>query len=105
MSARPEPPAHSQSSQPGDAAAPSPSIQRPNSVPLASAASALSECSGAISLVQVTVNSLESQDIACPEQEALTRAIQLLWTLRDWIHDRMWSDIEAERGRDRECQP
>jgi hypothetical protein len=73
-------------------------------VPLASVASALSECSGAISLVQVTVRSLDAQDIGCAEQEVLTRAIQALWPIHDWINDRMWSEIEAERGRERECQ-
>jgi hypothetical protein len=86
-------------------AAPSRSIPRRDSVPLASAASALGECSGAISLVQVTARSLESQDIGCAEQEVLTRAIQALWSLHDWLHDRMWSDTEAERSREREGQP
>jgi hypothetical protein len=107
MSTRPEHPAPGPSTHSGEptSAVPSPSIPRPETVPFPSAASALSECSGAISLVQVTVHSLESQDIACPEQEVLTRAIQALWAVHDWIHDRMWSDIEAERNRDRECQP
>ena len=99
--------AQAPSAPPGDptSATPSPSIPRPDSVPLASAKSALSECTGAISLVQVTVRSLEAQDIACAEQEVLTRAIQTLWSLHDWLHDRMWSETEAERAREREAQP
>jgi hypothetical protein len=107
MSTRPERPAQAPSAHPGDStsAVPSPSIPRPDSVPLTSAARALSECSGALALVQVTARSLESQDIGCAEQEVLTRTIQTLWAVHDWLYDRMWSDIEAERGRDRECQP
>lgn len=107
MSTRPECPAQAPSAHPDDpkSAVRAPSIPRPDSVPLANARSALSECSGAISLVQVTARSLESQDIGCAEQEVLTRAIQALWAVHDWLHDRMWSEIEAERARDRECQP
>jgi hypothetical protein len=50
------------------------------------------------------VLSLESQGIGCPEQEVLTRALHALWPIHDWINDRMWAEIEAERGRERECQ-
>lgn len=64
----------------------------------------LSECVSAISLIQVTAHSLEAQDIAYSEQDVLNRAIQLLWSLHDWIHDRTWLETAAERGRERECQ-
>ena len=45
------------------------------------------------------VHSLEAQDIACPEQDVLIRAIQTLSAVHDWLHDRMWSETEAERAR------
>jgi len=67
--------------------------------------SALNECIGAISLIDVTVHSLDSQQIAAPEQEVLNRAIRALWSVHDWIHDRMWPEQGAESGRDREAQP
>jgi hypothetical protein len=109
MSTRPERPAPGPATHPGEptSAAPSPSIPLPDSVPRphASAANALSECFGAICLVQVTLHSLESQDVGCPEQEVLTRALRTLWSVHDWINDRMWSDTEAERAQGRECQP
>lgn len=107
MSTRPDRPAQDPSAHLGapTSAVPSPSIPRRDSVLPPSAASALSECSAAISLLQVTVRSLDVQDIGCPEQEVLTRAIQALWAVHDWIHDRMWSETEAEHARERECQP
>jgi hypothetical protein len=107
MSTRPERPAQAPSAQPDDptSAVPSPSIPRPKSGPLANARSALGECSDLISLIEVTVRSLESQDIACAEQNVLTRAIQMLSSLHDWLYDRMWSEAEAEHDLERECQP
>jgi hypothetical protein len=107
MSTRPERPGQSPSAPPSDptSAATVPSIPRHDALPLASAESAVRECVGAISLVEVTVRSLESQEIACSEQEVLNRALRALWSLHDWIYDRMWPGAAAERGRDRECQP
>jgi hypothetical protein len=106
MSTRPERRAQAPSAHPGDSssAVPSP-IPRPDFVPLTSAAGALSACSGALALLEVTIRSLESQDIGCAEQEVLTRTIQTLWAIHDWLYDRMWSDIEAEPTREPECQP
>jgi hypothetical protein len=106
MSPQPERPAPAPSAPPSDppSAAPAPSVTRRDAVPIASARSALSECVGALSLVQVTVHSLAAQDLACAEQEVLTRAVQALWSLHDWLHDRMWLETEAERAREREGQ-
>lgn len=107
MSTRPDHPAQAQSAPPSDptSAATLPNVPRHDALRLASAGSALSECVGAISLVDVTVHSLESQEIACPEQEVLNRAIHALWSVHDWIYDRMWPDNAADRRSDRECQP
>lgn len=66
------------------------------------AESALKQCLGAISLIDVTVHSLESQQIAASEQDVLTRALQALWSVHNWIYDRMWPDTGAERGSDQE---
>ncbi len=107
MSTRPERPAQGKPAHPSapTSAATLPNVPRHDALRLASAGSALSECVGAISLVDVTVHSLESQQIACPEQEVLNRALRALWSVHDWIYDRMWPDNAAEPGRDRECQP
>jgi hypothetical protein len=107
MSTRPERLAQAPSGHPGDSTSvtPSQSIPPSDSVPLANARSALGECSGLISLLEVTVRSLGSQDIACAEQVVLTRAIQALSSLHDWLYDRMWSEAEAEHDLEREDQP
>jgi hypothetical protein len=107
MSTRPVRPVPGPSGHPGDpaSAVPSPSIPRRDSGPLGNARSALGECSDLISLVEVTVRSLESQDIACAEQNVLNRAIQMLSSLHDWLYDRMWSEPEAEHALEREDQP
>lgn len=107
MSTRPERPAQTPSAQPGDpsSAIPSPSIPPRDSVPLVNARSALSECVGAISLIEVTVHSLESQEIASPEQNVLNQALRALWSVHDWIYDRSWPDSAAESDADWDCQP
>jgi hypothetical protein len=108
MSARPEGPAQGRSAHPKTTAS---TAESPNSAPPresscpTSAESTLNECLGAISLVEVTVRSLESQAIACSEQEVLNRALRALRSVHDWIYDRMWPDHAAERGSDRGCQP
>ena len=60
-------------------------------IPLAitsvSAETILNECVGAICLVEVTLHSLESQEIAYPEQEVLRRALKLIWSVHDWIYE------------------
>lgn len=106
MSARPERPAQGQHPKTSASMAESPSSAPPRECfDSKSAQSALRECVGAISLLEVTVHSLESQQIACSEQEVLNRAIRALWSVHNWIYDRMWLDKAAERGSDRECQP
>lgn len=108
MSTRPERPAQGQSAHPKT---PASTANSPSSAPprepfcATSAECALKQCVGAISLVDVTVHSLESQQIAAPEQEVLTRALQALWSVHNWIYDRMWPDNPTEPGHDRECQP
>jgi hypothetical protein len=108
MSTQPEPPVRGQpappKTRPSTAESRSSAPPRESSHPTR-AESALKECVGAISLVDVTVHSLESQQIAAPEQEVLNRAIRALWSVHDWIYDRMWPDTAAEPGRDREAQP
>jgi hypothetical protein len=108
MSTRPERPVQGPSAPPKTRAS---TAESPNSAPPCesfcpkNARSVLRDCVGALSLLQVTVRSLEAQDIACAEQDVLTRAIQGLWSLHDWLHDRMWLENEAERAREREGQP
>jgi hypothetical protein len=53
---------------------------------LAGRARALDDCVGAICLIEVTARSLEAQDIACPEQEALKRAMRVIWGVHDWVY-------------------
>ena len=45
----------------------------------------LDECHLAVSLVEVTQRSLESLDVAYPEQEVLRRALKAIWSVHDWI--------------------
>lgn len=74
-------------------------------IPLAtrsiSAESILDECVGAICLVEVTLHSLESQEIASPEQEVLRRALKSMWSVHDWIYE-LKPDDTAGEGADRE---
>jgi hypothetical protein len=53
----------------------------------ASAESVLDECIAAISLVDVTVHSLESQEVASSEQEVLKRALEAIWLIHDWVDE------------------
>lgn len=54
---------------------------------------ALEECVGGICLVEVTLHSLESQEIATPEQEVLKRALKAIWCVHDWIDELRLDDI------------
>lgn len=65
------------------------------------AAGALDECVGAICLVEVTMHSLESQEIATPEQEVLKRALKAIWSVHDWIYERRPDDLDG-KDTDRE---
>jgi len=60
---------------------------RRDSPSLAGIGSALDECVGAICLVEVTLHSLESQEIAYPEQVVLRRALKTIWCVHDWIDE------------------
>ena len=55
---------------------------------------ALEECVGAICLVEVAMHSLESQEIASPEQEVLKRGLKAIWLVHDWIYELKPADIE-----------
>jgi hypothetical protein len=61
----------------------------------------LDECVGAICLVEVTLHSLESQEIASPEQEVLRRALKSIWSVHDWIYELESHDTDGENA-DRE---
>jgi hypothetical protein len=63
----------------------------------------LHECVGAICLVEVTLHSLESQEIAFPEQEVLRRALKSIWSAHDWI-DELKPDDTAGESADREAK-
>jgi len=56
--------------------------------------SILGECVGAISLVEVAMHSLESQEIGNPEQEVLKRALELIWSVHDWLHELNSDDLD-----------
>lgn len=60
---------------------------RQTSSTFAGAREALEECIGAICLVEVTLHSLEFQEIATPEQEVLKRALKMIWRVHDWLDD------------------
>lgn len=61
-----------------------------------SARSILNECVGAICLVEVTLHSLESQEIASPEQEVLKRALKAMWSVHDWIDESRPDELDDE---------
>jgi len=107
MSARPERLAQGPLTHLSDHISPatSPNAPRHDSVPIANASSALKKCLGAISLVDVTMHSLEAQQIAASEQEVLNQALRALRKVHDWIYDRMWPDNAGEPDVDRECRP
>ena len=56
---------------------------------------ALEECVGAICLLEVVMHSLESQEIASPEQEVLKRGLKAIWLVHDWIYELTPSDIRG----------
>lgn len=61
----------------------------------------LDECVGAICFVEVTLHSLESQEIGFPEQEVLRRALKSVWSVHDWIYELKPDDTDGESA-DRE---
>ena len=61
-----------------------------------SAQTAFIECLGAICLVEVTLHSLESQEVAFSEQEVLKRALKAIWFVHDWIDSLKLDDLEAK---------
>lgn len=77
---------------------------RRHSVNLAGIDSALDECVGAICLVEVTLHSLESQEIGSPEQEVLRRALKSIWCVHDWVYELTPGDLGGA-GSEREDQP
>jgi len=79
-----------------------PSRQKPSA--LLRAQGALEECVGAICFVEVTQHSLESQEIAWPEQEVLKRALRAIWSVHDWIDELRPDDPDGE-GTDQEDEP
>lgn len=64
---------------------------------LTCAREALEECVGAICLVEVAMHSLESQEIASPEQEVLMRGLKAIWLVHDWIYELTPAGISCER--------
>lgn len=77
---------------------------RPRVSKTISAGSALDECVGAICLVEVTLHSMESQEIASPEQEVLRRALKAIWSVHDWIYELPPNDLNRD-GANREDKP
>ena len=108
MSTRPEGAVERQPAHAGKhpLAAGSQSERRPvDSGRYASAENPANGCLGAISLVEVTVRSLDSQNIAAPEQEVLKRALQALWSVHNWLYDRSWPEAAADSAGKQECRP
>lgn len=79
-------------------------LPRRDSSNLSGIGSALDECVGAICLVEVTLHSLESQEIGSPEQEVLRRALKAIWYVHDWVYELTPDDLGAS-GSDREDEP
>lgn len=97
--ARKRQPARPKRTTPSTESLTAPSRQKPSA--LVSAQGALEECVGAICLVEVTLHSLEWQEIASPEQEVLKRALKAIWVVHDWLDDLAFKALEGE-GLDRE---
>lgn len=70
-----------------------PAPPRPLSPILAGAQEALEECIGATCLVEVTLHSLKSQEIASPEQEVLKRALKTIWCVQNWMGGLRLNDL------------
>ena len=60
---------------------------RPRTAAPVSARSILDECMAATSLIEVTLHSLEQNEIGHPEQEVLKRALKVMWVVHDWIDE------------------
>ena len=65
---------------------------------------ALDECVGAICLVEVTLHSLQSQEIGFPEQEVLRRALWAIWCVHDWVYELTPDDLNGAAPK-RENEP
>jgi hypothetical protein len=65
---------------------------------LADVGNALDECVGAICLVEVSMHSLESQELASPEQEVLRRALTAIWFVHDWIYELRSNDLNGNEA-------
>lgn len=76
---------------------------RQTSPKFAGARAALEECIGAICLVEVTLHSLEFQEIGMPEQEVLKRALKMSWRVHDWLDDLDLNDLEEEIAGSKEA--
>lgn len=59
--------------------------------------SILEECVSATSLIEVTLHSLEAQEIAHPEQEVLKRALKVIWSVYDRIDNRRPRHAQNDR--------
>lgn len=77
-----------------------PSSPRPPAPKLTSPQAALDECVAAISLIEVTTHSLDSQEIASPEQEVLKRALKSIWSVHDWIYELRLGDSDASHSEE-----
>jgi len=80
---------------------PSTGLLTPRSTKSVGVETVLRECVGAICLVEVTLHSLESQEIGFPEQEVLRRALKSIWSVHDWIDELKPGDT-AGASADRE---
>lgn len=67
---------------------------------LVSARKILDDCVGAACLVDVTLHSLESREVAHPEQDVLRRALKLLWSVHDWLVDSSPDDLDDDDDDD-----
>ena len=70
--------------EPGRAESRAAASQRSSSL-LVSVQTAAEDCIGAVSFIEVTLRSLESQDIAPSEQEVLRHALKAISTVRSWL--------------------
>jgi hypothetical protein len=77
----------------------SPAAPRQISPTLAGAQEALDECIGAVCLVEVTLHSLMSQEIASPEQEVLKRALKTIWHVQNWMGGLRLNDLTGRSTR------
>jgi len=75
----------------------SPRTTRPTAA-IRSRSRILHECHLAVSLVEVTQRSLESLDIAYPEQEVLKRVLKVIWSVHDWIDGLRVDDEPVGQG-------